>query len=215
MEQSQPQPIKSPLIDAPPRDGDIPGDLPTADTAPAKPAWRSMVREIVETVVLTLVIFLLIRTVVQNFRVEGMSMEPNFHDGQFLLINKLTYKLGEVDRGDVIVFVYPRDPSRDFIKRVVGLPGETVQVINGTVYVNGNPLPDDYHVNQAGYNAGSVTLGPGEVYVLGDNRGNSSNSHTWGPLPLDNIIGRVELSYWPPDEWGLITHGPSSPAEAN
>jgi signal peptidase I len=162
---------------------------------------------VAETVVLTLVIFLLIRTVVQNFRVEGMSMEPNFHDGQFLLINKLAYKLGEVERGDVIVFRYPRDPSRDFIKRVVGLPGEAVKVVNGQVYVNGQLLGDDYNLAPASYSSGEVTLGADEVFVLGDNRPNSSDSHTWGPLPLRLIIGRVVLSYWPPSEWGLVTHG--------
>ena len=191
---------------------------PVADPAsvapvPEEPAasqsnWKGALREIAETVILTLVIFLLIRTVVQNFRVEGMSMEPNFHDGQFLLINKLAYKLGDLERGDVIVFRYPRDPSRDFIKRVIGLPGETVEIINGQVYVNGELLSDNYHTNEAGYNSGAVTLGPDELFVLGDNRPNSSDSHSWGPLPRDLIIGRVVLSYWPPDEWGIIKHGP-------
>ena len=192
-------------------------DEPAADPANAifgaeptqsQSDWKGALREIAETVILTLVIFLLIRTVVQNFRVEGMSMEPNFHDGQFLLINKLAYKLGDLERGDVIVFRYPRDPSRDFIKRVIGLPGETVEIINGQVYVNGQLLGDDYHTNEAGYNSGAVALGPEELFVLGDNRPNSSDSHSWGPLPLDLIIGRVVLSYWPPDEWGLISHGP-------
>lgn len=180
----------------------------SAETPTAQSSWTGALREIAETIILTLVIFLLIRTVVQNFRVEGMSMEPNFHDGQFLLINKLAYKLGDLERGDVIVFRYPRDPSRDFIKRVIGLPGETVEVINGQVYINGQLLDDDYHTNEAGYNSGAVTLSPGEVFVLGDNRPNSSDSHSWGPLALDLIIGRVVLSYWPPDDWGLIAHGP-------
>lgn len=181
---------------------------PSIEPAASQSNWKGALREIAETVILTLVIFLLIRTVVQNFRVEGMSMEPNFHDGQFLLINKLAYKLGDLERGDVIVFRYPRDPSRDFIKRVIGLPGETVEIINGQVYVNGELLSDNYHTNEAGYNSGAVTLGPDELFVLGDNRPNSSDSHSWGPLPRDLIIGRVVLSYWPPDEWGIIKHGP-------
>ncbi|MCO5242404.1 MAG: signal peptidase I [Anaerolineae bacterium] len=181
---------------------------PSIEPAASQSNWKGALREIAETIILTLVIFLLIRTVVQNFRVEGMSMEPNFHDGQFLLINKLAYKLGDLERGDVIVFRYPRDPSRDFIKRVIGLPGETVEIINGQVYINGELLGIDYHTNEAGYNSGAVTLGPDDIFVLGDNRPNSSDSHSWGTLPRDLIIGRVVLSYWPPDEWGLIKHGP-------
>jgi signal peptidase I len=133
-----------------------------------------------------------------------MSMEPNFHDGQFLLINKLAYKLGEAQRGDVIVFRYPRDPSRDFIKRVIGLPGETVEVRSGQVYVDGTLLPDLVNTEPTAYSSGSTTLGPDEVYVMGDNRPNSSDSHTWGPLSMDLIIGKVVLSYWPPNTWGLI-----------
>ena len=177
---------------------------PAAESASQGPAWGSILRELVETVVLTLVIFFLIRTVVQNFRVEGMSMEPNFHDGQFLLINKLAYKLGEPQRGDVIVFRYPRDPSRDFIKRVIGLPGETVEVRSGQVYVDGQALPDLVNTEPTAYSSGATTLGPDEVYVMGDNRPNSSDSHTWGPLSKDLIIGKVVLSYWPPSTWGLI-----------
>lgn len=170
-----------------------------------------MLREIVETVVLTLVIFLLVRTVIQNFRVEGMSMEPNFHDGQFLLINKLAYRLGEPARGDVIVFRYPLDPSRDFIKRVIGLPGETVEIRNGQVLINNQPISDPATVNNANYNMAPVTLGPEEMFVLGDNRPNSSDSHSWGTLPTDHVIGKVVLSYWPPSDWGLIRHGMADP----
>lgn len=195
----------SPVADEP--SADSASVIPSTEPAASQSSWKGTLREIAETIILTLVIFLLIRTVVQNFRVEGMSMEPNFHDGQFLLINKLAYKLGDLERGDVIVFRYPRDPSRDFIKRVIGLPGETVEIINGQVYVNGQLLGDDYHTNEAGYNSGAVTLGAEELFVLGDNRPNSSDSHSWGPLPRNLIIGRVVLSYWPPDEWGIINHG--------
>lgn len=174
------------------------------------PAWRALLRELIETVVLTLVIFLLIRTFVQNFRVEGMSMEPSFHDGQFLLINKFSYRVGEPQRGDVVVFHYPRDPSRDFIKRVVGLPGEVVEIREGQVYIDGELLPELTEVQPAAYNTRATKLGADEVYVLGDNRPNSSDSHSWGPLAMDLIVGEVVLSYWPPDTWGLI----SNPAAA-
>lgn len=185
----------------------VPGENGTlaAQQAGSPPArGSSMLREMVETVVLALVIFFLIRIFVQNFRVDGMSMEPNFHDGQFLLINKLAYKLGEPQRGDVIVFRYPRDPSRDFIKRVVGLPGETVEVVDGQVYVNGQAIQEPQTIQHAAYNSGPVTLAADEVYVMGDNRPNSSDSHSWGPLSTDLIIGKVVLSYWPPASWGLV-----------
>jgi signal peptidase I len=169
------------------------------------PAWRALMRELIETVVLTLIIFLLIRTFVQNFRVEGMSMEPSFHDGQFLLINKFAYRIGEPERGDVVVFHYPRDPSRDFIKRVIGLPGEVVEIQEGQIYVDGEVLPELTDVQPATYNTRATMLDANEVYVLGDNRPNSSDSHSWGPLPMDLIVGEVVLSYWPPDTWGLIS----------
>ncbi len=180
---------------------------PPAETQTASPGWGPILRELAETIVLTLVIFFLIRTVVQNFRVEGMSMEPSFHDGQFLLINKLSYRLGEAERGDVIVFRYPRDPSRDFIKRIVGLPGETIEIREGQVYINGQLTPTMATINEASYNSGPTTIGPDELYVLGDNRPNSSDSHAWGTLPLDLVIGKVVLSYWPPKTWGLVKHG--------
>ena len=181
--------------------------LPPTETQTANPGWGPILRELAETIVLTLVIFFLIRTVVQNFRVEGMSMEPSFHDGQFLLINKLSYRLGEAERGDVIVFRYPRDPSRDFIKRIVGLPGETIEIRDGQVYINGQLIPTMATINEANYNSGPTTIGPDELYVLGDNRPNSSDSHAWGTLPLDLVIGKVILSYWPPKTWGLVKHG--------
>jgi signal peptidase I len=193
-----------------------PGSELPAESQPTGAQWGPIVRELAETIVLTLVIFFLIRTVVQNFRVEGMSMEPSFHDGQFLLINKLAYKLGEPERGDVIVFRYPRDPSRDFIKRVVGLPGETVEIRNGEVYIDGELSPSAALINEAVYNSGPTLLGPDELYVLGDNRPNSSDSHAWGTLPLDLVIGKVILSYWPPKTWGLVKHGiPPEAATSN
>jgi signal peptidase I len=207
-----------PEIDRPALPAEAAYQAPTAlDSIPVTPAppetqargsgWGSIARELAETIILTLVIFFLIRTVVQNFRVEGMSMEPSFHDGQFLLINKLAYRLGEAERGDVVVFRYPRDPSRDFIKRIVGLPGETVEIRNGEVFIDGQLTPAVTSINEATYNSGPVTLGPDELYVLGDNRPNSSDSHAWGTLPLDLVIGKVILSYWPPKTWGLVKHG--------
>ncbi len=171
--------------------------------------WRGalmILREVAETVILTLIIFFLIRTVIQNFRIEGTSMEPNLHNGQYLVINKIVYRLHPPQRGDVIVFRFPRDPQRDFIKRVIGLPRESVEIRAGRVFINGTPLDEPYSPATSTYSWGPKTLQEGEYFVLGDNRGNSSDSHNWGMLPRENIIGKAWLSYWPPQYWMIIPH---------
>jgi len=166
--------------------------------------------EALQTIALTLIIFLALRAAVQNFRVEGYSMEPNFHDGQYLIIDKVSYYFSAPARGDIVVFRFV--PSqRDFIKRVVALPGETVEVRDGRVLVNGQPLAEDYPLHPAVYSWGPATVGPDEYFVLGDNRGNSSDSHSWGMLPKSEIIGKAWVSYWPPSTWGIV-QTPSSAA---
>ncbi len=196
---------------------------PAANNEPAAPTLLDMVWELVQTVLLAVVIFLVIRNVVQNFRIDGISMEPNFHSGQFLIVNRFAYCPGlhldidplsihlektwcvrPPDRGDVVIFEYPRDPSRDFIKRVIGLPGETVEIVAGKVYVDGQLLPEPFGPNPGSYTSGPITVAAGEVFVLGDNRNNSSDSHSWGLLPQDLIIGKAWLSYWPPTDWAVI-----------
>ena len=163
-----------------------------------------LARELIETLALTLVIFLLIRFAVQNFRIEGFSMEPNFHDGQFLIVDKLSYMLHPPERGDVIVFIPPNNTSKDFIKRVIGLPGDQVEVVSGRVYVNGTPLDEPYPLAPATYSAAAVTVPPEDYFVLGDNRNNSSDSHSWGPVSVKSIIGKAWVSYWPPQVIGFI-----------
>ncbi len=181
---------------------------PTAPTV-KQPGSRlstigALFRETLETVTLTVLIFLLIRGVMQNFRIEGYSMEPSLHAGQYLIVNKLIYHLHQPERGDIIVFEYPKAPDRDFIKRVIGLPGEEVEIRNGKVYVNGIPIAEDYISREPAYTYPKHTLGPDEIFVLGDNRNSSSDSHSWGMLPMKNIIGKAWVSYWPPHQWGLI-----------
>ena len=163
-----------------------------------------LARELIETLALTLVIFLLIRFAVQNFRIEGFSMEPNFHDGQFLIVDKLSYMLHTPERGDVIVFVPPNNTTRDFIKRVIGLPGDQVEVISGRVFVNGVALDEPYPLAPATYSAPTVTVPAEEYFVLGDNRNNSSDSHSWGPVSVKSVIGKAWVSYWPPQVIGFI-----------
>ncbi|MCS7002977.1 MAG: signal peptidase I [Dehalococcoidia bacterium] len=188
---------------------------------------RSALREIIETILLTLLIFLVVRALVQNFKVEGSSMEPNMHHGQFILANKAVYfnidtaainrvapflNLGEgrvfylfrpPERGDVIVFRFPRDTSRDFIKRVIGLPGETIEIRNGWVFINGQRLNEPYIQDRPNYNYGPERVPEDNFFVLGDNRNNSSDSHVWGNVPRDFIIGKAWISYWPISQWGF------------
>jgi signal peptidase I len=184
---------------------------------------KSAAWELIQTVVLAVVLFLLIRNVVQNFRIDGISMEPNFHNGQFLIVNRFAYCPGlhldinplninlektwcvrQPKRGDVIVFEYPKDLSRDFIKRVIGLPGDTVEVRGGKIYINGQLMPEPFGPNPGSSTDGPITVGPNELFVMGDNRNNSSDSRTWGSLPLEYVIGKALLSYWPPRYWAVV-----------
>lgn len=199
---------------------------------------RRVGRELAETAILALLIFFAVRAVVQNFKVEGSSMEPSMHNQQYLLVNKAIYyrlDLGRLDdfipfipgdgerhlfrapnRGDVIVFRYPLDPDRDFIKRVIGVPGDTVEVHDETVFVNGQPLQEDYILSTPDYTYGPRTVPEGMYFVLGDNRRNSFDSHTWCQgretvqncdfVPEANIIGQAWLSYWPFDDLGLVNN---------
>lgn len=191
------------------------GETPAPETIPTFPDyteqqtktnWGNAARELVETVLLTLVIFFMIRFAIENYRIEGYSMEPNFHDGQFLLVNKIQYLLAPPQRGDVIIFRYPLNPKKNFIKRVIGLPGEKVEIRAGKVFVNGVRLQEEYPFNFADYDYGPITVGADEYFVLGDNRPESSDSHSWGLLPTKDLIGKAWVSYWPPDEWGVVPH---------
>ena len=167
---------------------------------------KSLLRDTAETVLLTLLIFVAVRALVQNFRIEGVSMEPNLHDGQYLIINKFTYYLHPPERGDVVVFHYPKNPRRDFIKRIIGLPGEKVEVRGKRLIINGEELDEPYTLYTGDYAWGPQYLEEDEYFVLGDNRNSSSDSHNWGPLDGEAIIGKAWISYWPPKHLGLVPH---------
>jgi signal peptidase I len=174
-------------------------------TGKSKPSTTAVLRETLETLLLALIIFFGVKEfVLQNFRVEGQSMEPNFHTGQYLIVDKIGYRLHTVERGDVIVFVPPKDASRDFIKRVIALPGERVEIRQGHVLINGKLLQEPYIKVSWNYTMAPIVVGEDEYFVLGDNRNNSSDSRMWGLLPKKNIVGKAWLSYWPPQQWGLI-----------
>lgn len=159
--------------------------------------------EIIRFAVIALIIVLPIRLfIAQPFIVSGASMEDTFHNNEYLIIDQLTYQFEEPKRGDVVVFRYPRDPSKYFIKRIIGVPGDTIAIEGGTVtitndeYENGIPLEEPY-VHTETRSELTRTLNADEYFVMGDNRTASSDSRVWGALPEDNIIGRVFVRLFP------------------
>jgi signal peptidase I len=167
--------------------------------------------DIIETLVLSVILFAAINVISARIRVDGFSMEPTLKTGEFVIVNKLAYKLGEPARGDVIVFHFPRDPEQEYIKRVIGLPSDHIMISNGKVYVNGEAVDEPYIAAAPAYMS-EWTVPSDALFVLGDNRNNSSDSHNWGPVPMGNIVGKAIFVYWPPEDWGAIDH--VSPASA-
>lgn len=189
---------------------------------------RTLIRELFETVILALLIFLVLHISVQNFQVQGPSMQPTLTEGAYVLVNKLVYMrihpkqlagfLPFVDveeeqtlfafhpprRGEVIIFRYPRDITRDFVKRVVGLPGDTVELKGGQLFVN-NVAVEEPYITRPDTRSVAPTVVPEDSYfVLGDNRRVSNDSRDWGPVPTDNIVGRAWVSFWPLDRWQAL-----------
>jgi len=216
----------------------MPGAGPGEDVAasaltPGHSRVRTFVREAVETLLLAVLVFLAVRASFQNFKVDGSSMYPTLENGEFLIVNKLVYS--EVDlerlsrfipfvdpgndpqrnvfhapeRGDIVVLKDPRDPQQDLIKRVIGLPNETLEIRDGKVYVNDHLLEEPYLKSAWHDSKSSITLGPDEYFVMGDNRENSldSRSMSIGLIHKDLIIGKAMLSYWPTSKFGLAPNG--------
>jgi signal peptidase I len=168
--------------------------------------FASFAREILETLVLVVAIYSLVRLATASFMVVGPSMQPNFYDYQFLLVSRVNYLLGNPARGDIIVFHYPRDPEQDYIKRVIGVPGDTVEIHDEQVYVNGVALSEPY-INEPcrTCSTGSWTLGPDQFFVMGDNRNHSSDSRYFGLVDRHFIVGQALIRYWPPGNWGIVS----------
>ncbi|MFC2066056.1 signal peptidase I [Chloroflexota bacterium] len=165
---------------------------------------KSLLREILITAVSAVIIFFVIQGTVQTFVIVMSSMEPNFHDGQRLLVNKAVYIFGEPNRGDVVIFKAPNGRQGDYIKRVIGLPGDTIEVKNRAVYVNGSKLNEPYIKSPPRYTLEPQKIPEDNYFVLGDNRDNSNDSHTGWTVPQEDIIGKAWISTWPPDVWGII-----------
>lgn len=163
----------------------------------------SWLRDLLIAVALALVI---IAFIYQPVKVEGTSMAPLLHDQERIFINKFIYEFEPIQRGDIVVFRYPRDPRKSFIKRVVGLPGEIVEIRHGVVIINGVPLHEDYLTATGQDNDAfpPLLLTPNHYFVLGDHRRNSNDSRSWGTVHRDFIYGKAVFAYWPPDRFGRL-----------
>ena len=170
---------------------------------PEKPNLLGVLIDILETLLLSVVLFFLINAVSARIRIDGSSMEPNLHHGEFVIVSKINYRFGEPERGDVVVFDLPRNITQEYIKRVIGLPGDHILIEDGNVYVNEIILSEPYLIMEPQYE-GEWDVPENTLFVLGDNRNNSSDSHTWGTVPMSNVIGEALVVYWPPSSWGLI-----------
>lgn len=178
--------------------------------------WSESLKLFRDIILIVSILLLLGVFVAQPVVVEGTSMLPQLHDGERLLVDKLVYykiksfSWGHIERGDVIVFWYPRDPDKSYVKRVIGLPGETVEVRNGVVYINGQELAENYLDIDRNQTLPSFPLKKVDehfYYVMGDNRDNSSDSRYWGLVPEKYIYGKAFFRYWQPSNIGFITHG--------
>lgn len=162
--------------------------------------------DIVETLILSLVLFFGINALTARIRVESISMQPNLFAGDMVLVNRLAYRFSEPARGDIIVFKYPPEPTQTpYIKRIIGLSGDKITIAGGQVSVNGQILNEPY-ISVPTSRGGEWTVPEDSLFVMGDNRNNSSDSRAWGMVPNDNIIGRALFIYWPLERAGALSH---------
>ena len=180
--------------------------VPADETPPLQQPARVVVREIIETLLLTLFIFWIVNTATGRYRVQGHSMMPTLEEDQYLIINKLSYYLDQPQRGDIVVLHYPRDRTREYIKRVIGVPGDEVVIEDNQVLVNGVLLEEPYLNGRPTYRDQSWVVPDGQYFVLGDNRNNSSDSRSWSFLPRSDIVGKAWLIYWKIEDWGFVPH---------
>jgi signal peptidase I len=170
-----------------------------------KNSLRGALVEILQTLLLALVLYFAIDAVFARVRVINISMQPTFYEGDVILVNKLAYKLGSMHTGDVIIFHNPNFLEEDYIKRLIGKPGDIVKAEGGIIFVNGYPLDEPYIAQKPNY-SGNWVVPDDAVFVLGDNRNSSSDSHSWGFVPVKDLVGKALVVYWPLTAIKIITH---------
>lgn len=184
---------------SPPADAALPPAAPESHTGAMHPWLR-------DVIVSVLIAAFIIVFLYQPVRVEGTSMLPMLEDQDRLFINKIAYRVGEIHQGDVVVFEYPRDHSKSYIKRVIALPGDHLRIDHGTVYVNGHRLREPYVPSRYDddRSEAEIVLPPHEYYVMGDHRSISSDSREFGPVDRDLIYGKAVFVYWPMEQVGVV-----------
>ncbi|NPV55190.1 MAG: signal peptidase I [Anaerolineae bacterium] len=192
------------MIEKPQQVAEAQGSADTGQIDQAIPRTKGFIREALETILLAVVLYFLIDGFVARVEVKNISMQPTLYEGELLLVNRMAYRLGEYSHGDIIVFHFPQDPAEDYIKRLIGLPGDTVVVSNGVVTVNGQDLVESYISAPPAY-TGEWVVPEDMLFVLGDNRNSSYDSHSWGFVPFENVVGRAIFIYWPLNELRAIT----------
>ena len=183
----------------------LPGALAVPVETPAPSRRSRWLREIVDTALLTAIIFLLLNAATGRFMIKSVSMLPSLHEGEYVIVDKVSYLLHPPERGDIVVFER-QDETEDLIKRVIGLPGETLEMSGGIVYIDGQPLPEPYLTPSPSSSYPAHKLGADEYFVMGDNRGNSRDSRIFGPIRRDSVVGRAWMIYWPPSDWAIVPH---------
>lgn len=187
--------------------------LPSPTQAePTRPRLRfrrptQFIREVFETVVLIVVLYALVNLSTARFVVEGASMQPNFATGQYLIVSRMNYLFGDPQHGDIVVFHYPGHPVDDYIKRVIGVPGDTIEIRDALIYRNGERLDEPYinePCSQGSCRDNVWEIGENEYFVMGDNRNHSSDSRAFGPVSREFIVGEALVRYWPPRDWSIM-----------
>jgi signal peptidase I len=173
----------------------------------------NMLRDLIETMVLVAIAFLVVNALIGRFRIEQVSMQPNLHEGEYVIVDKVSYAFRQPERGEIVVLQNPNPGQPDLIKRIIGLPGETIAASGGRVSVNGQPLIEPYIKQPMASDFPAEQLQAGQYFVMGDNRNNSEDSRVFGARPVNDIVGRALIIYWPPADWQILSR-PSYSASA-